>query len=465
MSSSSIPSNNPFLASLNAFNANRNVELEAGAQPASAPEPSKASSEPSKTDQAPNSQPFVLPPGHALNMSINPIFNRDFSSFKRIFELSKVFLSSSSAKVKTGATLQVYLPVALATLGTTPIIAAGTSLLSFGVLKSSLNSVADSSQSIIDKVVSVAKGTLAAYGLTTGLAVLAGYLPASLVPGFLSASGALYPALGAGILTFVSTQLSDWVLSAVLGLVALSVVQTILFSGINEIGQGIAKVWTGWNDDKKFEAVYDELGFKSQDEYQEILALEMGFDSFENLAKSGMLNPFTKEGVKNPNPENAFRPLLAMLIVTRRELHGNEELREDSGEIGNYNKLIAENKLQAAQELLKGIIIPKIFYYTFIRHCMLEPTRPDLGVIKNTSDGKMVYDSYVSQLTKRAESFTLTAIDINDIFIEAAKILDAETSLQKTAYLYAMLEQMGKLEQMSGGSEEPTPDLSSATKV
>lgn len=409
---------------------------------------------------------LTFPPGHTLNLALNSIYNRDFSSFKRIFELSKVFLSSSSAKVKTGTTLQVYLPVALSAIGTTPVIAAGTSLLSFNVLKSSINSLVDSSSSIVQKVVDVVKGTLAAYGLTTGLAVLASYLPSSLIPGFLSTSGALYPTFGAGVLTFVSTQLSDWVLSAVLGLIALSVVQTVLFSGINEIGQGIMKVWTGWSEDKKFEAIYDELGFKSQEEYQEILATEIGFKSFEELAKSGMLNPFIKEGDKNSNPENAFRPLLAMLIVTRRELHGNEEINDDSGEIGKYNQLIAANKLQEAQELLKGAIIPKIFYYTFIRHCMLEPTRPDLGVIKNTSDDKMIYKSYVSQLSKSDLSFPLSAIDIKDIFIEAAKILDAETNVQKTTHLYAMLEQMGGLEHlMKEQSQEAPSDSPFAKKV
>lgn len=427
-----------------------------------ASEPSKTPSEPPKVEQ----EALTFPPGYTLNLALNSIYNRDFSSFKRIFELSKVFLSSSSAKVKTGTTLQVYLPVALSAIGTTPVIAAGTSLLSFNVLKSSLNSLVDSSSSMVQKVADVAKGTLAAYGLTTGLAVLASYLPSSLIPGFLSTSGAFYPTFGAGVLTFVSTQLSDWVLSAVLGLIALSVVQTVLFSGINEIGQGIMKVWTGWNEDKKFEAIYDELGFKSQEEYQEILATEIGFKSFEELAKSGMLNPFIKEGDKNPNPENAFRPLLAMLIVTRRELHGNEEIRNDAGEIGKYNQLIDANKLQEAQELLKGVIIPKIFYFTFIRHCMLEPTRPDLGVIKNTPDDKMIYKSYVSQLSKSDLSFPLSAIDIKDIFIEAAKILDAETNIQKTTHLYAMLEQMGGLDNlMKEQSQEASSDLSSAKKV
>ncbi len=276
----------------------------------------------------------------------------------------------------------------------------------------------------LSSMLSVAKTALASYGIIGGLSAIVRC--EEMIPGMTTLINWATNATGlaghgTGILQAIAgenrlTQSISTVVSAYLFLGASMAISQLMAGTYGKMSEELMGVF----DDMKYSGEYDRLCSIGQEQYHQEIEEMTGY-KFDEIKEA--FEPLrSKEPVY---PENAAKPIVAKLIVITKELGEN---------FNEYAKLKNESKLKELDEFLAKELKPKLIKLFYLKHCLLNPMRPQLGQL--SPDGKE-YFSYTSHLTGEPVKRTIEEVDPGEIIARANEILSEEESIQRD-YLHQL---------------------------
>lgn len=252
---------------------------------------------------------------------------------------------------------------------------------------------------------------------------------------------------------------NPWTSWAVTGLEAVrSWIFPLIASGLG-IGISFAALMTNWHfqgqamqkinrdissftEDMKFTNDYERLLDLSDEEYLSELCSAMGLLDYDML-KNARLEYRAKifETLKNGNysiqkqlivdplealskvsgeySENSLKPVVAQISVLAKE---KEKI------LDSYKTLISLNQLPEAYQVLNEQLKPLIFKLEFLKQTLLDPTRPQMGMLAPNGG---VYRSYLSMLIGKEVNYPLQSQMPETYELEAKLVLFQEAVLQK----------------------------------
>ncbi len=321
------------------------------------------------------------------------------------------------------------------------------------------------------KAITVIKTGAAAYGLLAGVSGLVGY---EKFPGLSTIVGWMAPAIasastGTSFVSGAASLFAQTPLTYILPLGLMLGQQMAMWKVMGQAFQGLNKELEGYKSAEKHSGTYERLGNISREEYQTIVAEVMVVDNFQLIAH--LFEPLKS---RNPEaPELAARPVIAKLVVL------NEEIKKAAAK---YGELMSGNQLAELDKFVTEELKPKLFMQTYLKHCIINPTRPELGQV--AKDGEK-YSSLVShlfgQLASRSSAedkaflaqvvashtdqkpadvkfphveFSLSALDPNSIVEEANTVLLNEAKLQNIYYQLNLLQQQMVKQMMQQQQQE-----------
>lgn len=163
---------------------------------------------------------------------------------------------------------------------------------------------------------------------------------------------------------------------------------------------------------------YDMLK-KARLEYREKIleSLKSANYSFQNQLIVDPLEALSE--VDKENPECALKPVVAQLIVLQKE-------KEKT--LGSFKTLISLNQLPEAYQVLNEKLKPLIFKLEFLKQTILDPTRPQMGMLVPNGG---IYRSYLSMLIGKEVNYSLQSQAPEAYELEVKGVLFQEAVLQK----------------------------------
>ncbi|MCH9633112.1 MAG: hypothetical protein S4CHLAM6_14630 [Chlamydiae bacterium] len=329
------------------------------------------------------------------------------------------------------------------------------------------------------KAFSTIKVGAAAYGLLAGASGLIGY---EKFPGLSTIVDWIGPAIASASTgtSFISGVASTFAATPLLYILPLGLMlgqQVALMKVVGQAFQGLNKELEGYKDAEKHSGTYERLGNISREEYQQVVAEVMGVENFIQIAH--LFEPLKS---RNPQaPELAARPVIAKLVML------DEEIKKDALK---YAELVQGNKLAELEKFVSEEFKPKLFMQTYLKHCIINPARPELGQVSKDGDK---YASLVSHLLGQLGSrsseedkafltqviaahtdkkpsdvkfprveFSLSALEPNAIIEEANAVLVNEAKLQNIYYQLKLMQEqlMQQMMQAQESSEEVVEETS-----
>ncbi len=325
------------------------------------------------------------------------------------------------------------------------------------------------------KALSALKVAGIGYGAIAGLSSLAGYENFPGLPTLVEAMTSMLSSasMGTKALKSATWAFAQTPLTYIIPLGMMLAQQMMFWNVLGKASQSFNKEIKGYWDSEKHSATYQRLGNISNEEYRRVIAEVMGAPSFEAIAP-------VFESLKSRNadcPEDAARPIIAKLVVL------DEEIRTSAQK---YSELLNENRLAELETFINEDLKPKLVMQVYLRHCVVDPTRPDLGEI--SKDGSK-YISPVShlfaQLTRQVSAedkealreviaahtesklsdvkiprveFAFNELHPDEISAEAGKVLMNEARLQNVYYKLQLQRQMMMQQMMQERAAAEAPN-------
>lgn len=279
------------------------------------------------------------------------------------------------------------------------------------------------------KVGAIAYGTIAGLGAMFGIGNLPGI---GLLSDALSAA-TQFTSHGSLLCTGLSQLVVQNILKIGLTLGLTLGMQIMFFKITGSAFESINKEIKQLTSSNKYGPYLERIEALSQEEYHELITSESGMD-FEEI--KGAFEPLRS---RDPEfPENAAKPVIARLMVL------NEELNGKGGAMEKYRQFIESNKLEEANNFLNKELKIKLITQVYLKHCLVMPTRPELGKIEG-SEASQEYFSYVSHLVGTPVKFPLNQIEPGKIQEDAHEMFMKENAIQQQYYMYKLMQQHGLL--------------------